>query len=79
LAWKQFKIKEQKNEKQEIAVTKIHSDNSFIVVVGRMRPADQYKHLDTTQNLVEVRICHLTEFGLIGTQNNRVYLPLIIR
>jgi ABC-type transport system substrate-binding protein len=40
---------------------------------------DRYKRLDTTQNLVEVRICHLTEFGLIGTQNNRVYSPLIMR
>jgi ABC-type transport system substrate-binding protein len=41
--------------------------------------ADQYKHLDTAQNLVEVNICHLTEFGLFGTQNHRVYLPVIIR
>jgi hypothetical protein len=42
-------------------------------------PVDQYKHLDTTQNLVEVRICDLSEFGLIGTKSYRVYLPLIMR
>lgn len=41
---------------------------------------DQYRRIDATQNLVEARICHLTEFGLIGIQNSkRVYLPLIIR
>jgi peptide/nickel transport system substrate-binding protein len=28
--------------------------------------ADQYKRLDTTHNLFEVRICHLSEFGLFG-------------
>jgi len=42
-------------------------------------PADQYKHLDTALNLVEVNICHLSEFGLFGTQKNRVYLPGILR
>ncbi|MGB9774695.1 MAG: ABC transporter substrate-binding protein [Bacteroidota bacterium] len=39
--------------------------------------ADQYKKLDPIQNLFEVRVCHLTEFGLIGGKN--IYLPLIMR
>jgi hypothetical protein len=41
--------------------------------------AERYKRLDPDQNLFEVRICHLSEFGLIGTKNNRVYLPLVMR
>jgi len=40
---------------------------------------ERYKWLDTTLNLYVVRICHLTEFGLIGTKNNRTYLPALIR
>lgn len=41
--------------------------------------AKRYKRLDSAQNLFEVRICHLTEFSLMGTKNQRVYLPLIVR
>lgn len=41
--------------------------------------ADRYKRLDTDQNLFEVRLCHLSEFSLIGTKRHRQFLPFVTR
>jgi peptide/nickel transport system substrate-binding protein len=38
-----------------------------------------YKHLDTAAQVMQVRICHLSEFSLMGTTKHWVYLPLMRR
>lgn len=52
---------------------------SWIEAVETCPVAKQFKRLDIDQNLFEVSICHLTEFALMGTKNNRVYLPSVMR
>jgi peptide/nickel transport system substrate-binding protein len=37
--------------------------------------AQPYKHLDTVKKLLEVRVCHLSEFSLMGAYAHHVYLP----
>ncbi len=39
--------------------------------------ADRYKRLDTDQDLLELRVCHFSEFGLLGI--SRQYFPLQVR
>ncbi|MFX1355608.1 MAG: ABC transporter substrate-binding protein [Promethearchaeota archaeon] len=41
-------------------------------------PGEQYSHLDTAQNLLEVRVCHITEFALMGGDYT-IYLPLVLK
>jgi hypothetical protein len=39
----------------------------------------RYYHIDRTTNVVEVHICHLSEYALIGATKHIVYLPLAMR
>jgi peptide/nickel transport system substrate-binding protein len=41
--------------------------------------AERYERLDADQNLFEVRVCHLSEFSLIGTKKSQVFLPMVMR
>lgn len=40
---------------------------------------ERYKWLDTVHNYYEARICHLSEFGLLGIKKNLGFLPVLIR
>ena len=39
----------------------------------------RYYHVDRAANVVEVNICHLSEYALIGGTKHVVYLPLVLR
>jgi ABC-type transport system substrate-binding protein len=42
-------------------------------------PGQQYQELDMEHDVFVARVCHLSEFDLMGTQANKVFLPVGLR